>query len=393
MKIKLKTKINQENFFYIGFTILLIKYAMASTNYAFTDFTGHLLVAIGIVCLVIKIRYTSYSDKELMGILVLGILALVVFVCGRDDEILAVAILVMAFKNTNIQTIIKIWTLVYSCVFVGTIVIALVTQENIYVYDIFRLDNQYEFRYCLGFLHPNALQGMFFKIICGLLLQYKTLKCYMLLFIGNAVLFIFTDSRAGALSAFLVILGVAVIRGIKRERFTFKVLCYIEMLCTMLVLIGTIVLTYLYTRYRWIYFLDQIITGRIRIARIFANQMSVSLFGTPLPKLNGFGQNVVDGGLAFDCGVIRTFLNYGIFLYILLFLACIIAIFLFWKEKHIIEPIIILGCLVYAICENAFFNPLQNIGMLLVMYFAVWHITIQEQSDIVKSKEEKYEDI
>ena len=343
-----------------------------------------MLVAVSIFCFIIKIINTKYSMGQLWGMGGLALLAIVVTVCSRDDEILAVAVLLMALKDTDLQIIIEIWTYVYGIIFIGTILYSLFLQENIAMYAVFRPGRGYELRYCLGFHHPNSLQGIFLKIVCGVLLLHHNWKYYVLLFAGNLFLYFITHSRAGALATAVVIFGIAIIRSIKKRKFTFKFIRNIEMISTLVITLGTIALTYLYNHYIWISLIDRFLSGRIRWANTFANWMRISLFGSPLPIISAYGERVDAGGIAFDCGVPRTLLSYGIVVFCMLIIAYLFSIYFFWKEQHIIESIIIMGCLIYATCENAFGNPLTNMGLLLGLYFVVWKNAIKEKAEIVE---------
>lgn len=147
----------------------------------------------------IKIFFTKYSLKEWGTIILFGVLGVISYYITGRNEIIRIVVFIAACKEINFHKMMKY---TFFTTLMGSVILVILSFFNIGVLSItddFR-PGIVQTRYCFGMGHPNGCHCMFWALLTLLLYVYhEKMKWYhyVILFISNIVLYLFTDSRAG----------------------------------------------------------------------------------------------------------------------------------------------------------------------------------------------------
>lgn len=156
-----------------------------------------------------KIALTKYSFLEWAAMVLLFVLGAVSYFATGRNEILRIMVFVMAAKDINLKTMMKV---TFYVTLAGVLVLILLSLTGTlgWVYmDANYRDTGIERRYCLGLGHPNALHCMVWALITlGIYLYFEKTKWfhYLLLEALNIGFYLLTDSRTGMLATTATVL-------------------------------------------------------------------------------------------------------------------------------------------------------------------------------------------
>lgn len=171
-----------------------------------------LQIAFVLCCL--KILVTEYSVKEWLFLAILGMLGTASYLAIAEEYIVSIVAMVFAAKSVQMQPLIK--RLFYS-VLLGTVCIAVLSLLGVggTIVDIRDYGRGgIETRWCLGFNHANGLQGTLWYLYALLIyIYFKKMKWshYLFLTVLNIGLYMFTLSRAGMLTAQILIIAACIL--------------------------------------------------------------------------------------------------------------------------------------------------------------------------------------
>lgn len=289
-----------------------------------SDFTNPIegrLFQITFALFVLKVLTTKFEWYEYCTIFAFCVLGLLVDQISGRNEILRIFMFVAACKDVNIKGIMK---LSFWVTLSGVLILAFLSIMSIfgklsvikeYPGEIFAN------RYCFGLGNANSFHIMIFSLILlGIYVYYDRLKWWMLVILGiaNAGIFILTDARTAMIMIFGVLISFGILllfdRGIlKKGRRVFSFLC---LLASGLSVAISLWFAYIaeavhdiyweingYTTEHWLYKIDLLLTGRIRILTekdIWSDMKSWKLFSPP------------EYLEYYDLGFVRLFFWYGI---------------------------------------------------------------------------------
>ena len=271
----------------------------------------------------IKILMTRYSLKEWIIIGVLGIAGFLIYFSARNTLIIEIVLMIAASKDMMKEKVLKCH---FGIVFTAIILMIILSLTG--VIGNLTLTRDYrriglETRYCFGYSHPNVFYSSLFTVMTvGILVFFARMRGihYIILTGINIVFYFLADSRTG----FLVV-QLTIVLFYCLHRFPRIMEHAVVFWCGMVGLVGLIIASYstLYLPYRIIGFMDQLLTGRIELAREwnYYNQWSL------LPN-NQTPANVL------DMGYINVAANWGVLLGVIYFCAILCCYYKLYKVKN-----------------------------------------------------------
>lgn len=364
--------------FYIGITIHLLLMVVGFGDWGI-PFHGRLM-QIAFAFFGVKILMTYYSKTEWLAMIALVGLGVLSYIGTGDEYVVSVIIMIFAAKGVDTRRVCK-WIFLAALLFtVGTAILSLCGVGGIPV-DI----RDYgrggeEARWCLGFGHANNFHGTVWYITALLIFLYvdkMDWRHYLILTIGNVVLYYFTISKGGLIATQLVILASFL-------------LCYIKPLakqawiygCGVLGIVGVFLISVISVSVEWtkspiLLLFDRLFTGRINLAYQHAH---ISMWKL-ISGAGEFGDTV-------DNGWVTMFFNYGYVFGILFVFFHLYLVYRAWKEKHAILLVMIITCVFYTFMEATYtVNSsylLSNLCYIAAMIFMAGKKELKDESGELK---------
>lgn len=350
-------KLTLEELFYFAFFILL------SIAKGFGFYEGQLifklLVIPAFLCALIKIVITPYTKRQWVMQLLLMAITVVIYYESRELGIFFVMFTILGMKNISVEKIFKIGLWTWSLCAMALSVFSFFRLEH----TIYRVHPKLGlgpiFRWSLGFTHPNILHITYFVlcayIIYGLAERYA-LKHFIILMLGNLLVFVYSISYTGfGITALLLAGGVYVKL---RPKFGLLEKIAANLLLPICIAVSFILPLILYMP--WVQKLNDILGSRILLANLFLIPEYISLFGVKTAA-------VVHASIAMDSSYIWSFINYGIIPFAMLMLAYLVLAADYSRRQKTRELMIIICFLCAGFTEQLLFNTsFKNVTLLFL---------------------------
>ncbi|MDE6664049.1 MAG: hypothetical protein K2K46_12025 [Lachnospiraceae bacterium] len=350
-------KITLEELFYFAFFILL------SITKGLGFYEGQalfkLLVIPAFICVLIKIFITPYTKKQWALQLVLLSLSALIYYESRSLGILFIMFTILGMKDISVKKVFKIGLYTWSACAVVLSIFSFFRLEH----TIYRVHPKMGlgpiFRWSLGFTHPNILHITYF-VLCAYIIyelaENYTLKHFVLLMFGNLLVFVYSVSYTGFGITALLLAGGLYIK--VRPKFNLLEKAAANLLLPVIIIVS-FVLPLLYDM-KWVQKLNDILSSRILLAKLFLIPEYVSLFGVKTA-------DVVTASITLDSSYIWGFINYGIIPFTLFMLAYLILIADYSHRQKTRELLIIISFVVAGFTEQLLFNTsFKNITLFFL---------------------------
>lgn len=350
-------KITLEEFFYYAFFILLS--VAKGLGFYEGQAVFKLLVIPAFICVLIKIFITPYTVRQWIIQLVLLCLTALIYFESRQLGILFIMFTILGLKNISVKKVFKIGLWIWSiCAIVLSIFSFFRLEHTIYrVHPKMGLGPI--FRWSLGFTHPNILHITYFVLCAYIIYELAdsyTLKHFILLMLGNVLVFIYSISYTGfGITALLLAGGIYVKI---RPRFNLVEKIAANLLLPLLIVVSFVLPLILYMP--WVQKINDILGSRILLANLFLLPEYISLFGVNTVE-------VVKSSMTLDSSYIWGFINYGIIPFTLLMIAYLILVANYSHRQKTRELLIVISFLVAGFTEQLLFNTsFKNITLLFL---------------------------
>ena len=319
MNEKRTKMISLEELLYFGFFLLL------SITKGFGFYDGQKLFLLLVIPALLlglgKILLTPYTKRQWVMVAVLLLLTAVVYCRSGEKGILFIMFMILGMKNIPLKKVMRtglwIWTL---CAVLLSVFSFFRLEHTIYrVHQ--KMGLGHIFRWSLGFTHPNVLHITYF-VLCAFLIyelaERYCLKHFLLLMLGNVLVFFYSVSFTGFGIVAIFLVGELYVRF--RPKF-----CLLEKAAVSLVLpvciLFSFLLPWLYARQAaaqhiapWLEKLNSLLNTRISLASQFLSPGYTSLFGARIALLE-----LPSGSV--DSSYMWGFINYGFIPFLLLMAA------------------------------------------------------------------------
>lgn len=300
-------------------------------------------LAFGLFC--VKILCTYYTKQEWIAMILLGMLGAVSYLYTRDEYVLSVIVMIFAAKNTDMKKVCK-WIFYFAMLFtIGTAILSLfgIGGLAVDVRDYGR--GSEEARWCFGFGHANNIHGtIWYLVMLAVFLYFEKIKWqhYLVLTIGNIVLFYFTASRSGMIALQIVILAAVVLKYFPKIADTvwIYILCAVEIIGFVILSLVSAVISP--ERTPVISTLDNLLTGRLHLIRWYADMSKWRIFSS------GGDASIIDDGWA------AVFMSYGYVIGIVFILFHVYLLYRIWKEKDGVLLIMLATVVFYTFMEASY---------------------------------------
>lgn len=383
-----KVKVS-ELLFFIGY-IMIIFSEMFSKVILFENLISiinniglGILILAAINCVIIN----KYNYKTLIGLIIVTIILILVTIKSKDNLLLKVFILSIAFGDIEFKKFIKldvIIRIIFMCVVISLYNIGL--TENYFMY---REDGT--MRSSMGFAHPNNF-GQYLLVICIdiVLLRFKKLKFVDYVYVLLSIILInyFSNSRTSQICLGILFLIMIILRK-HINIINFK---FIKLLIINSFLIFTIISILLANNYRenkeWAVQLNDLLSNRIAYASQFLEYYDINLLGNDIEmKYTQEARANSEQPWVLDNSYLVVLLRYGLIAYIIIYLIMLTITRDLYKRK---EYSIIMLWLVYginAMFENTLFK-IQFNTLLIILASLLYKKIINSK---ISKREEKEE--
>lgn len=358
---KYEKTISIQEALYYGFFILLS--LAKSLGFYEGQKLFYLLVAPALLLGFLKILVTPYTKRQAFLQLLFLALAAVVYCESRQIAVFFVVFTVLGIKGISMKRVVHIALWVWStCSIVLASVSFFFLEHTVYRVHV-KLGLGHIFRWSLGFSHPNILHitYLFFCALIALKLEERYgLKEYLLLMLGNFIVFFYSISFTGFGIVALFLTGMLYVR--LRPRF-----CFVEKLLANLVLPVCLFLSFVVPFFLYdnrfaavVQKLNFMLNTRILLSEQFLRSDYTSLFGTDVSQ-------VVKSSMNMDSSYIWCYINYGLVFTAVILLAYFAAV-LYDSCKQRTREIVILVCFLAAgWTEQLLFNSsFKNVTLLFL---------------------------
>ena len=319
------------------------------------------LIAVGALCVIVKILMTQYTFIEWGINILLLILGVVIYLNTHHLEALFAILMVLGMKNVSIHRACKTALIIWIPCFVLTTGLALlgVRQGFVGVQQKLGMDSAI-IRYSLGYTHPNVLHMTFLMIV--MLLMYtirpkgkKLIWTSIILMLINIYIFIYSVSYAGVLSV-TFFLGLNIYLSFRKQiskvekvlLMTFMLGCMLFMITIPFMISDSI---------RDI--LDRLINYRLIMINLIFTETKPALFGHSILIKNIHG--------TLDCSYAYMLMYHGLLGTVLFFISMILVMVEMLNKKEL-EGVAALSALsLSGVIEQYLANlSFKNIGYFFI---------------------------
>lgn len=347
--------------FYYGFFILL----SVTKGFGFYEWQKLfiLLVIPALILGLLKILFTPYTKIQAVFVALLLFLTALVFWRSHQIAVFFVVFTVLGMKGMSLKKVLHLAVWVWTVCAVLLLVISFFRLEHT-VYRVHaKLGLGHIFRWSLGFTHPNLLHitYLFFCALIILTLEERYgCKAYLLLMLGNFLIFFYSISYTGFGIVVLLLTGGLYVR--LRPRFCLAEKILVNLVLPVCLTLSFVLPFFLYDNpfCGYVQQLNFKLNTRIWLAEQFLRSEYTSLFGADVSR-------VVKSSMNMDCSYIWCYINYG-----LVFTAVILLgyfwLLLYETHKQRTRELVILVCFLAAgWTEQLLFNTsFKNITLLFL---------------------------
>ncbi len=354
-------KLTLDEFLYFGFFILL------SIVKGFGLYEGQklfiLLVVPALLCGGVKILLSSYTKRQWAAVILLLFLTGLVYVRSLEIGIFFIMFMILGMKNVSVKKVfyvgLRVWTI---CAVILCLISFTRLEDTIYRVHK-KMGMGHIFRWSLGFTHPNILH-ITYLLLCALIIyelaERYSFKHFLVLMLGNVIVFLYSVSFTGFAIAVLLLVGELYVK--LRPRF-----CFVEKLAVNLVLPFCMIFSFVLPtiifvpRFAgWVQRLNFLLNTRLFLARQYLVPECMSLFGLKMSDLE-------QGSFAIDNSYVWGLVNYGIIPFALLMIAYLILLVNYSSKQKTRELVITIAFLAAGFTEQLLFNTsFKNITLIFL---------------------------
>lgn len=306
-----------------------------------------------------------FNIKEYIISLILLITTLISTYIGGSVKLLQMTILILAFKDINIEKYIARDVIIR--IVLTLALIYLTYKNNSYTFVPFE---ETRIRYALGFGHPNTLGIMLAIIGIEFLYLFRNKRSYIS-YIVCAVIIIFnyrvSDSRTSIIVSLFGLLCFILMR-FKINIFKNKVIQIIVENLFVILLVFSVIVCYMYGNGSGLAIkLNGLLSDRLVLAYNYLKEYGIHLFGSSISS-----KTLLQSGFyayTLDMGFIYILVRFGLISTLVYAFVYNRAIHYLFKKNKYYEVLVILSFLVYGTMETGIFKwEFFSIGGILGLW-------------------------
>ena len=363
---------NNDVFYYISFLSLVFAKTLGFYS---GDMEYMIIMAFAMVCLGLKLLFTKYTLKEIIVMGVVGLYAVFIYLKTGYVTFTIMIFTVLGLKNIDVLDLMK------KVLFVRIICISVLVTASVAGIVGNAVKDQFEdgLTYSYGFQSPNEFMvNIFITVALILYLNYKKLNVlhFLLSIYAFYAVYRVTNSTTGfMLGMFLVFvfLCLKLFDRLGKPGYIIKKVISAAVIPTsLLCFIGTFVMSVFFdVNNKFMFMLDQLITGRLKIQHQYWLNYGFSLLGKDISRAAARWDGVQINNGFLDSNYWCSFYKYG-FVTEMFFIACLVfASWYFYKKKNYNLTIIINTLCLYGLMEDFLISSVVN-PFLLFVAFAIY---------------------
>ena len=278
--------------FYYAYIIYLISMFLTYTMFdyipTFTIINNGIRYTVVPALLVASLAQNKIQANNTL-IILSGIILFLLFnfVFSFDKSTLLVVFIIFIAKDVNYESIITVslWVTIGMLLFIfGSCTLGLI-ENRIYVQEFGT-----RVRYSWGFSYANMPSKFFLSITMMVIYLRKskiTFKEIILLLLLNSVFYLGTTTRMPLIIAISIILGAIIIKYSKDNGVIKNFLLRYGVCCVPISAFISIAGTYLYPKYKFLHFINQLINNRFYYGYKALSDYGVTILGRKLPPFVG----------------------------------------------------------------------------------------------------------
>ncbi len=335
--------------------------SMASI-FKYVRYLCYLLAAVMIV-------QDSFKEKQIWGVAILGVLTAGTVVCSGNSTFILYLIMILAAKDLNVQTIVKV-----TCFLQGLMLFVIISFSKIGIIPDYIFDSTTRQRHGLGFLWTTTSAIMFFYFIV-LYIYLRKERAHILEYVVlegiNYLLYQQTDARMSFYLSTLLLVYVFIMRlywqnrkdRIRKNRWLILAPAFMCMVAL------CIQIFYIPTDPNW-QKINSVLSGRLELGYNGWQKYGFSLLGTKIEWI-GFSHNATAGTYNYvDCSYMQILLENGVIPLIIIVAVYTYIMYMAVKEKDFYLQTAVLVIVAFSITEprlmNLAYNPLPFFGVTYI---------------------------
>lgn len=376
---------NSDVFYYFSFLSLVFAKSLGfysgNTEY-------RIIMVFSMLCLGIKLVLTKYTVKEIAVMAAIALYAVFIYLKTGYITFTITVVTLLGAKNIDVYDLMK--KVLFVRLICMTVLISASTAGIVgnYVKDQFDDGLTYSF----GFQNPNDFMvNVFVNVALIFYLNYKKLNVLYFLLSAYAFYAVFcvTKSMTGMiLGAFLLVvfLFLKIFDRLGNVGNKIKQIISAAVVPTSLwCFIGTFIVSAVFdVNNRFMFTLDQLVSGRLKIQHQYWLNYGFSLLGKDISRGAARWDGVQINNGFLDSNYWCSFYKYG-FVSVMIFIAFLVAASWYFHKKKDYNVVIIINTLcIYGLMEDFLISSIVNPFLLLAAY-AVYSM-LEERKRSVKEK-------
>ena len=317
----------------------------------------------------ISLLTAKHRLRDWIWLFLFGIIGVISYRATGRNEIIRWIAFIWACQGKDMKKVFQVtfWYTLAGCgiIFLLSVfgIYGSILQEAVYRTEEAWTPGMTETRYCFGMGHPNAFHCMILVVTwLGVYCYYEKMKwySYILLFVGHVVVYFFTDSKTGLLTAGITLVVTIFTKIIKNRKWT----CFVGI--TILLLMVGISVYMAYISKDIIYHpilkkIDGLLSNRVlNLYYNTANHEGILETWSLWSSENCTAY--------FDLGIVRMFYWFGILPTIVYFICQIRLIWCSYKNRDLILIGILICITIYSVFEAHFISDYMGRNYILFWF-------------------------
>lgn len=335
-----------------------------------------LILVFATACLGLKLCMEHYTIGEYLRIIFVIGLTGIAYLNSGEKGLLLYGMMMVGLKYVNVRRLLSISTLVWMAAFL------LITVTSLFHMDdtVFKIHDKlglgHIFRWSLGYPHPNVLHISYVILVMLIIYQMGErfkLKHALWLFVGNAIVFMYSTSYTGFILFVCLLFGRVYLCFRKKLCLLEKGLLWlVAPFCIVLSLVAPVKITG-----QLFQILNNLLSTRMELAWRYLQPENYSLFGIRVAE-------ITTSRLTMDNSYLFAFITYGMIPFTILCLGILYVVFYYLKKDKYLEILLMITIMVGGMTEPFLFNTsFKNIG------FVFGGILLFGSTDVESNKEKR----
>lgn len=376
---------NSDVFYYFSFLSLVFAKSLGfysgNTEY-------RIIMVFSMLCLGIKLVLTKYTVKEIAVMAVIALYAVFIYLKTGYITFTITVVTLLGAKNIDVYDLMK--KVLFARLICMTVLISASTAGIVGNY----VKDQYDdgLTYSFGFQNPNDFMvNVFVNVALIFYLNYKKLNVLYFLLSAYAFYAVYcvTKSMTGMMLGVFLLVVFLFLRifdrlgkvGNKIKQIISAAVVPTSLWC----FIGTFIVSAVFdVNNRFMFTLDQLVSGRLKIQHQYWLNYGFSLLGKDISRGAARWDGVQINNGFLDSNYWCSFYKYG-FVSVMIFIVFLVAASWYFHKKKDYNVVIIINTLcIYGLMEDFLISSIVNPFLLLAVY-AVYSM-LEERKRSVKEK-------